>query len=249
MQSLHYYKYRLNPKEWCILFAKAAGLLLLVGYLCFNSFWLLALLPAVLAVMAARERKVKIKQRKKALSYQFKDAIVLIYSFMAAGSTLEDGFVRTTNSLMLSYKPSDDIVREFTEIGRKLSMNITIEKCLDDFARRSDQEDIRDFAQVVTIAKRSGGSMTAIIKNSVDAIKSKLETEAEIQTLLAGKENEFRIMVCIPAALLLYMRLFSAGFLDVLYLGWMGPMFMSVCLAVYAGAIIMGKKVLNIKEI
>lgn len=249
MQSLHYYKYRLNPKEWCILFAKAAGLLLLVGYLCFNSFWLLALLPAVLAVMAARERKVKIKQRKKALSYQFKDAIVLIYSFMAAGSTLEDGFVRTANSLMLSYKPSDDIVREFTEIGRKLSMNITIEKCLDDFARRSDQEDIRDFAQVVTIAKRSGGSMTAIIKNSVDAIKSKLETEAEIQTLLAGKENEFRIMVCIPAALLLYMRIFSAGFLDVLYLGWLGPVFMSVCLAVYAGAIIMGKKVLNIKEI
>ncbi len=249
MQSLHYDKYRLTLKEWGVVLGKALGVLILVGYLCFDSFWLLLFLPLVLVVMAFRERKSKIGQRKKKLSHQFKDAIVLVYSFMAAGSTLEDAFLRTTNSLMLSYKQEDDIVREFMEIGRKLSMNVTIEKCLEDFSNRSGQEDIRDFSQVVAIAKRSGGSMTTIIKDSVNAIKSKLETEAEIQVLLSGKENEFRIMVFIPAIVLLYMRIFSTGFLDVLYLGWLGPVFMSGCLLVYAGAIFIGKKVLSIKEL
>ncbi len=249
MQSLRYDVYRLSLKEWGIIFVKTLGLLLLVGYLCFNSLWLVLMFPIVFVVMASNERKSKIRRRKRSLSYQFKDAIVLVYSFMAAGSTLEDAFLRTTNSLLLSYKSEDDIVREFTEIGRKLSMNVTIEKCLEDFAKRSGQEDVCDFSQVVIIAKRNGGSMTTIIKNSVDTIKNKLETEMEIQTLLSGKENEFRIMVCIPIVVLLYMRIFSSGFLDVLYLGWLGPVFMSVCLFVYIGAIILGKKVLNIKEL
>ena len=247
LQSLNYDKYCLGIREWAELFLKAMALTLLIGYLFYDSVWVCIVFVPILIGFWKREQRRKIILRKNHLGGQFKDAIILLYSFIAAGSTLEGAFEKAAADLTLTYSTRDDIVREFREICRKLSMNIRLEDCLEDFARRSGHEDIKDFSQVIVLAKRGGGSMTMIIKNSVDAIRNKQEIESEIITMMAGKRNEFRLMVFIPAAVLLYMRLFSPGFMDVLYIDTAGRLLMSMCLGVYGAAVLWGKKVLDIR--
>lgn len=88
--------------------------------------------------------------------------------------------------------------------------------------------------------------MTAIIKSSVETIKTKIESENEIRTLVSAKGNEFKLMVVIPVAVLLYMRLFSGGFMDALYGNIPGIIFMTICLAVYIAAVFGGFRILDI---
>ena len=162
--------------------------------------------------MALLEKKRCIRQRKHCLTQQFKEGMILLYSFVSTGSTLEQAFVRAGQELLRTFQKDDDIVREFDEIRRKLGMNITVEACVADFAKRSHQEDIESFAQIISIAKRSGGSMSQIMKNSVETLKNKIESEAQIRTILSAKRGEFKLMVMIPLGVMFYMRVFFIGF-------------------------------------
>ena len=246
-QLLNYGKYRLSFGEWGWLFARTGGLLFAIGYLFYDSLLVFLLFLPMLGGMYIREKKLKISKRRQRLAEQFKDAIILLYSFVSTGSTLEQAFCKSSRELLLSFSPDADIVREFDGIQRKLDMNVTIEACMEDFAKRSRIEDIDNFSQVIAIAKRSGGSMSSIIKNSVDTIKTEIESENEIRTLISARSNEFRLMTVIPAGVLLYMRLFSSGFMDVLYTSLSGAVFMTVCLGIYIFAMLWGFRILDIR--
>ena len=127
-----------------------------------------------------------------------------------------------------------------------MSVNFTIEACIEDFALRSGLEDLRNFSQIIMIAKRSGGSMTTIIKNSVETIRDKIEGENEIHAMLAGKKSEFRLMSIVPVAMVVYRRLFSPGFMDVLYGNPVGIITMTVCLCIYGAAVLWGNSMLEV---
>ena len=75
-----------------------------------------------------------------------------------------------------------------------LNMNIPLETLLKDFGSRSGNEDIRDFANVVQAAKRSGGNLIHIIQKTVQCMEDKLAVEEEIATMLAARRLEERIM-------------------------------------------------------
>lgn len=69
----------------------------------------------------------------------------------------------------------------------------------------------------------------------------------EIETCLAGKIMEQKVMSMIPLMILAYMRLTSPEFLEVLYGNITGNIFMGICLAVYAIAYLWGKTIVNIE--
>ena len=245
-RDLDYSRYRLNFREWIALILKTGAVFLAAGYLFYDSLLVFAAFIPVLLLICYFEKRHRAKKRRQILVQQFKEAIILLYSFVATGSTLEQAFCRSCTELLRSFKEDDDIVREFYRIRTKLEMNVTIEECMEDFARRSGQEDIESFSQVVAIAKRSGGNMPQIIKNSVETIKNKIESENEIRTLLGAKTGEFKLMVMIPVAVMLYMRVFSPGFMEVLYKNPAGLVFMTCCLGVYGAAVSWGFKILDI---
>ena len=54
-------------------------------------------------------------------------------------------------------------------------------------------------------------------------------------------------MAVIPAGIILYMRVFSSGFLDILYDSMAGNIIMTVCLIIYIAALFWGSRITNIK--
>ena len=128
-----------------------------------------------------------------------------------------------------------------------MDMNMTAEDVLRGFAERTGQEDIENFVNVFAAAKRSGGDSIAIIRDAVKIISGKIDTEKEIQTMLASKKMEFDIMCAVPFAIILYMKLTFGGFLNVLYGNMAGAAVMSICICVYMGAYVYGRKIIRIE--
>ena len=117
----------------------------------------------------------------------------------------------------------------------ELQLNQPIEEVFYRFGQLTQVEDVMRFAQVLHIAKRTGGDLIAITRMTADRISEKMEVKREILVMIAGKQMEAQIMKLMPLAIILYFWVFSPGFLDPLY-RWKGRPVMAVLLLVYLAA-------------
>ena len=99
------------------------------------------------------------------------------------------------------------LLPEFERICMHLDQNRSLESVLEDFAVRSEDEDIAYFVRVLTVARKSGGSLSSIIRHTADTMNLRMEINSEIETILAGKRGEWRIMLIVPPGFLCYMNM------------------------------------------
>ena len=125
--------------------------------------------------------------------------------------------------------------------------NIPLEQMLKNLGRRSGVADVEDFAEVFSIARRSGGAMNDMIRRSAAVTGDKIAISREIRTLLASRRYEQKIMNLIPFLIMAYLQLTSAGFFDVLYGNPAGILIMTGCLAVYLAAFLLSEKIVDIE--
>lgn len=130
---------------------------------------------------------------------------------------------------------------------QQIQIKIPAEQIFEDFAKRVRLEDVRNFANVFAAAKRSGGDMIAIIQNTVNQICDKIDVRREIDTILAAKRYEFKVMAVIPYVIIAYMLLSFPEFMDCLYGNMIGTGVMSVCLLVYLAAYAFGVRLVKIE--
>ena len=136
---------------------------------------------------------------------------------------------------------------EFAVIRNGVSLNRPIEELLYDFALRSDTDEIRSFAEVFSIAGKTGGSLTEITERTVSVIREKMEVAEEIQNITASKRFEQKVMLLIPFFLIIYLDVTSPGFLDPMYETAAGRAIMTGCLILMAASWLLSKKILCIK--
>lgn len=187
--------------------------------------------------------------RKKELEFrsQFRDSIQTLASALKAGYSSENAILETKNDLLPMYGPDYRISKEYSLMVHQIGLHIPVGQVLSEFAARVRQEDVENFVNVFVSAKRSGGDSIAIIRNAIKIISDKIDTEKEIQTMLAAKKLEFEIMSFIPFGIILYMKLTFGDFFQVLYGNLAGIAVMTAALIIYLFAYMLGKKLTRIE--
>jgi len=226
----------------------AEGLLIasILGYLFYNNiFGIIGLSP--LALIYRRRKKAQlVEKRKWQLNQEFRDAITSISAALNSGYSAENAFYEGWKDLKLLYKEDSLIMEELSYIINQIKLNVTIEKALSDFARRTRTEDINNFAEVFNTAKRTGGDLIKIIHTTAKSISEKIEVKRDIITLTTAKKYEADIMKCIPAAIIIYLNYSSPGYLDPLYNNILGIIVMTILLVTYLLAFNIADKIVDI---
>ena len=101
--------------------------------------------------------------------------------------------------------------------------------------------------EIVSTYMNLAGNSILIIKNAVRQLGDKAEVKREIDTVIAAKKMEFRIMSVIPLGIIGYMRLSFPEFMAGLYGNLPGAVFMSICLGAYIAAWRLGCKIVEIE--
>ena len=221
--------------------------MILTAWLYYRTMWaVFVLLP--IGTWHYREFRREIEEKKEAeFQMQFREAIQTLASSLNAGYSVENAFYETQKELTLVYPPEARISKELLLIVRKLKMHVPIEQILEEFADRTQTEDVRSFSEVFSTAKRSGGDMIAIIRDTTGQISDKLDVKREIDTILAAKRYEFRIMSEVPYLIIGYMSVSFPEFMECLYGNIVGIGVMTGCLAVYISAYFLGIKLIKIE--
>ncbi len=242
-----YNEYQYSKKERYKYFIQGALIGGFVGYLFYaNVFGILLLTPYGLHFVKKKKKEL-INNRKWQLNLEFRDGLLSVSSALNAGYSIENAFEQAVLDLKLMYQEDSLIVVEFESIVNQIRMNRTIEYILEDLAKRTDIEDISSFSAVFNTAKRTGGDLIKIIRNTGNNIGDKIEVKREIKTLISAKKIESKIMRIIPFGIIIYLRMFSPGFLDPLYNNIVGFLIMSIILMIYLFAYKMSENIMNIE--
>lgn len=187
------------------------------------------------------------RKKEKLFRQQFKDSIQSMASALKTGYSVENSIREAARDLCTMYEKHTRIRKEYERMCRQLDMKIPVESILSEFAGRTQQEDVEDFVHVFSEAKQRGGDSISIIQNALRTISQKIETENEIQTMIASGKLEFQIMCIVPFFIILYMKLTFGEFLSVLYGNPGGIIVMTVCLCVYMAAYSLGRRIIHIE--
>ncbi len=216
-------------------------------YVFYESFWPAAVLLPVWILYVRHWLEDMCRKKEQEFTGQFRDSIQSVASALKAGYSVENSIREAVKDMAPVYGPETRIIKEYTRMIHRMDVNIPVSSVLEEFAERTGQEDVENFVNVFLAAKVSGGDSISIIRNAVKMISDKIDTEKEIQTMLASKKLEFDIMCAVPFAIILYMKMTFGEFLEVLYGNMAGVMIMSVCLAVYIGAYSLGRHIIRIE--
>lgn len=219
----------------------------LLAYLFYDSVAAVVLLIPVGIVYMHEWRERQCRKKEMEFRSQFQNSIQILESLLKAGYSVENAVRETGKELKPLYLENSRIRAEYGRMVRELDMNLSAEQVLRNFADRVRQEDVDNFVTVFATAKRIGGDSISILRETVRIISGRIETEREIQTILASKALEFRIMCVIPLGMVFYMRLAFPEFLSVLYGNPAGILLMSVCLGLYLYAYQMGGRIIRIE--
>lgn len=173
---------------------------------------------------------------------QFLDSIQALSVALKTGYSVENAIAEAGKNMESQYTKESRIAKEYKRMTREIRMNQPAGTVMEAFSERVRQEDVEDFVSVFASAKKSGGDSIGIIRNAVDVITRKIDTEKEIDTILSAKKLEFKIMSVIPLFLILYMKLTFHSFFHVLYVCTAGRIVMSGCLILYLAAYFLGKR-------
>lgn len=161
-------------------------------------FFTVLLVPLYMVSGAVGYRKVLLNKRKARLIVQFRDMLESISSSLGSGRNVTDAFNGALVEMRSQYGSNAVIVDELQIISEGLSNNVNIEVLLQDFANRSHDENIHNFADVFSVANRRGGNIRQIIYETKNVINDKIMVEQDIQTIISGKKNELNIMMIMP---------------------------------------------------
>lgn len=238
------YKFTLNENIRYTL----EGLLIcgVLGFLFYHNILGVIVLSPLILIYRRRIKSQLIEKRKWKLNQEFRDAIVSISAALNSGYSAENAFYEAWKDLKLLYKEESLIMQELSYIINQIKLNVTVEKALSDFARRTRTEDITNFAEIFTTAKRTGGNLIKIIHTTAKSISEKIEVKREIITLITAKKYEADIMKYIPPVIIIYLNYSSPGYLDSLYHNILGIFVMSILLAIYLVAFTLADKIVDI---
>lgn len=245
LKQQDYHNYPWKKRELLPAFCRVVGVVVLLAWFFYHSMW--ALLPlGVLGIWYFRKiESDKIQRCREELSMQFKECILSVSTALNAGYSIENAFMESRKDMEILYGEESLIYRELELIRRGLVINITLEELLFDLGKRSNIEEIRQFATVFSIAKRGGGKLDEVIRSTAELIGQRLEAYQELQIVLSGRRMEQNIMKLIPFVVLGYVGATYPGYFSPLYYNLQGVLIMTGCLILYLAAYVLGEKILH----
>lgn len=243
-----YRVYEFGRKETVFCFLEGIFFNGLISFLFYNSVY--GMVPGmILVAFYFKEKKhMLVQKRMRQMRVEFKEFLNALIAALQTGRSLENAFAEALKDTARYMEKDTEFLLEIRRICSGVEMGETLEKMLMDFSQRSHMEELQYFAQVFSIGKRSGGNIVAIMKNTIRMIQERIEVEEEVATIIVEKQMEFQIMTIIPLAIIIYLRIGAGGLLECLYGNFTGILVMSLCLIIYGGCYLYGKRLLEFEN-
>ena len=167
-----------------------------------------------------------VKKRKKTLRLQFKDFLGSMSVAVRAGNVEIYAVKSALENMILQYEKG----------------GIPLKELFEDFADRSELEDIHSFAAVYSVIEGKSDRFGDILTQTEEIIRDKIEIEQEIETTIISAKSETMVMLIMPIVIVVAMSGMGSGLLDSLFTTAAGHLSATIALIIFAVSYILAVK-------
>ena len=227
-------------------FFKVDGYATLKTYIADLVIFLIAGLVGSVVFVPIREKSL-LEKRQNQLRLQFRDMLESITTSLAAGDTTVTAFGNAYSDMRNVHTEDAYITKELAQIILGIKNNVELEKMLDDFADRSDNEDIESFSSVFRVSYKEGGRMKDVMRQTHDLISEKMEIEDEINSKISSNKLELNMISLSPIIIVLMLRLTNQSFAE-RFATLPGVIANTIAICIFIAAYFMGQKIIMIRR-
>lgn len=240
--------YELTLGEKVTALFMAAAVVFMIAFIFYKDVSIALLFSTSCFYFLRIRRRQLLLRRKSELNDQFKQALFSLSSSLSAGRSFENSIIETVQDLQMLYaNPQTYIIVEFNIIVQKLRNGENVEAALKQFSERADMDDIRNFSEVLSICKRSGGNLVEVIRRTAAMIGEKIELQQDISLLVAQKRFESRILSFAPLIIVALLSFSSPDYMLPLYEGLTGHIIMTLALVLLFLCFTVTNKIMDIQ--
>ena len=225
--------YKVSKKEKAVVIMVIFMAIIIISILFYGTIYaVVILLPLGVPIYREQKRRI-INKKKKELKVQFKDMLMVMSDSLKTGYSVSNALKESYKDMVSMYGRYSYICEELRIMISKIKLNVREEDIFKDFAKRTGLREAILFSRIFSVAKRTGGNMTEVIGSVTDSIVLKENVREEIEVSTTEKKTEQKIMTLIPMALILYVKMMSPDFLNIMYETNAGRIVMTICLVLY----------------
>ena len=243
-----YSLYKLSLKEILLLSMVLIALLEVIGILIYNSPYGIILFPLVYLLYEKRHRENLKKKRLDRMRNQFKDVLYSFSSSFATGDSMLAAMEKGIVVLNDIYGEGSELAGELYEMVKKIRAagDEEVDLWLD-FGKRSHIEDIRDFSEVFASCRDSGGDLARTVDRATEILTEKISVEDEIKIMAKQKVTEGRLVGVMPVIMIVFLRMTSPSYMNVMYESLQGRIMMTFCMGITGLAFLITERVTKVE--
>jgi tight adherence protein B len=239
-------KKRINKERIKYYLVSTAGLAF-TGWLFFDNILLASVLALLAVPLEKYWKKTQIEKKRKELTVQFKDMLFSLSSSFQSGRHMGEAIAEAKKNVLEIYPAGTPINVELDLMVRRINAGGESDReVLFDFAKRSGSEDAKNFADVYYTCLTTGGDLVSVVNRTAEVILEKMTIRREIDTLMAQKKYEAKLLTAVPFMILLYLRFSSPGYLEQLYTTAVGLCIMAASLLALVCSFFWSVKIMDI---
>lgn len=240
--------YKVSKKEKAVVIMMIFMAIIIISILFYGTIYaVVILLPLGVPIYREQKRRI-INKKKKELKVQFKDMLMVMSDSLKTGYSVSNALKESYKDMVSMYGRYSYICEELRIMISKIKLNVREEDIFKDFAKRTGLREAILFSRIFSVAKRTGGNMTEVIGSVTDSIVLKENVREEIEVSTTEKKTEQKIMTLIPMALILYVKMMSPDFLNIMYETNAGRIVMTIFLVLYILAFLWAQKIVEFNE-
>ena len=244
---IDYRTYHMTASENRTYFILAVSFLFSLGYLFYKNIVISAVFSLCALPLKRFAEEHLAQKRREELSAQFRDLLYSMSSSVSAGRQLPEALEEAAGQLAAGYGEKAVLYLEAAAMVRGMKESKEDpDTLLIDFARRSQIAEIRQFVQICSICRRTGGDMEQVMGKTAAVLMEKIAVQREIQMVTAQKRLEANILTAMPIGMVLMLNLLSPDYLAVLYNSFQGRIIMTAALLVMGFAMYLSRKITEI---
>jgi len=177
----------------------------------------------------------KISKQDKAFIRLFPDAIDLIVRGLRSGLPVSESLV------LVSHEVPEPVAGIFGNITNTMKLGVTLEKTLQEVARKLDLTEFNFFTTSIVLQRETGGNLSEILNNLSEVLRGRYIMRMKIRAISSEARASSYIIGALPFVVIAAVSFLTPTYLAPFYTDPRGNM----CAGVAAGMMIFGLWVMN----
>jgi len=168
-----------------------------------------ALLGALVGVIAGLMwLSIRIKRRQDAFVGQLSDMLTMV------SNALRSGFSFMQAIELVAKEMGDPMSKELTKVIAEIRIGTSMDKALEEMARRMQSSDFELVVTAVEIQRQVGGNLAQILDTICETVENRVRMRREIKTMTTQGRMSGIVLIILPFAIALALYVINPNYLQ-----------------------------------